>query len=263
MQPVVGQEGMDDSSRCIGPSATRPEDLMAYADGAAPPGVAEHVARCPSCSAQVAALALTQRWLQQVLYRLDCPSPQQLGDYELDLVAPETRTRIAQHVLDCPRCTAELAGLRAFLAVDDALLGAPDADLVGRSALDRLAGQLRRVVATLVAPPQPAYAGLRGAAPPDVLTYRAGAVTITLSIGRAARRDRVSLMGLVVREDTETDEGAGGLARLAGAGGDASTAEVDDLGNFVFESVPAGVYRLELDPADPAGEAVVIERLEL
>ena len=50
-------------------------------------------------------------------------------------VAPEERTVIARHVLDCLRCTAELRSLRAFLSGDELLEVAPQGLLAGINAI--------------------------------------------------------------------------------------------------------------------------------
>jgi anti-sigma factor RsiW len=93
---------------CIDPCALAPGDLMAYADGDARAHVAAHVARCPACAAEAAALRRASRRLAQALLRFTCPSPQTLGQYHLDLLSPEARTRIAAHALECHHCAAEL-----------------------------------------------------------------------------------------------------------------------------------------------------------
>ena len=65
-------------------------------------------------------LASFEGWLARALYRFDCPDAHVLGEYDLDLLAPEQRTAIAAHVVDCLHCTSELAQLREFLATADA-----------------------------------------------------------------------------------------------------------------------------------------------
>ena len=52
--------------------------------------------------------------LRQSLYRFDCPDAHTLGEYELDLLEPVERTRVAAHALDCGECTSELTVLRAL-----------------------------------------------------------------------------------------------------------------------------------------------------
>ncbi len=230
---------------CMRPGAVTREEILAYVDGDAPEHVAEHVRRCPACRAEAGRLAELQGRLRQALYRFDCPDPHALGEYALEILDPRQRAQVAAHVIACPHCTAELQTLRTFLAIEPE----PPAGLVER---------LRRVVATLVAPPTaPAYAGLRGSAAPGAQTYRGGDVTITLSTARGTRR--LLLAGLVTRDRGGPETVAGGEATLAS--GDVSRRErIDDLGNFTFDAVAPGRYRLEVRLAD---QVLVIEELQV
>jgi anti-sigma factor RsiW len=209
------------------PGAVTREEILAYVDGDAPEHVAEHVRRCPACRAEAGRLAELQGRLRQALYRFDCPDPHALGEYALEILDPRQRAQVAAHVIACPHCTAELQTLRTFLAIEPE----PPAGLVER---------LRRVVATLVAPPTaPAYAGLRG------------------STARGTRR--LLLAGLVTRDRGGPETVAGGEATLAS--GDVSRRErIDDLGNFTFDAVAPGRYRLEVRLAD---QVLVIEELQV
>jgi hypothetical protein len=89
---------------------------MAYVDGDAPASVTAHVRGCPACAATAADLAWTQLRLRHAVARAGCPEPETLGEYELDLLAPGDRERVARHVRACARCDADLRLLRAFLA---------------------------------------------------------------------------------------------------------------------------------------------------
>ena len=101
---------------CISPGAVAPNDWIAYLHENATPSVAAHIRACPYCLAKVQSLAELQRSLQSILRRFDCPSPQQIGEYALGVSAPEQRDQLAAHLVDCPRCTAELVSMRAFFA---------------------------------------------------------------------------------------------------------------------------------------------------
>ncbi len=139
---------------CIDPQTVTPDSLLMYLDGEAPAEVSQHVAACPACAAEAASLNRLQEQLGAALFRFDCPPSQVLGEYAIDLVTPEDRTSVAQHVVDCPRCTSELRSMREFLVADDLLLPARSGVVAG----------LRRIVASLF-PPAPALApavALRG-----------------------------------------------------------------------------------------------------
>ena len=89
--------------------------------------------------------------LGRLLFRFDCPAPQVLGEYQLDVLDAEERLRVAQHAAECEECTAELTELRAFLAVDPP---------VPETFFERA----RRVLATLSTPaPELVLHSLRGA----------------------------------------------------------------------------------------------------
>jgi anti-sigma factor RsiW len=224
---------------CIDPGAATPEDLLAYADGDAPPTIVEHIRACPACAAVAAGYAATQRRLRRSLYRFDCPSPQELGDYELGLLPPTERTRVAAHVVACPPCADELRTLRDFLASEPAELTRP------------AAGTLRRLVATLLAPaPGTAYAGLRGADDATAQTYQAGGVTIALDTQFDPRRGRGALAGLLWHEDPAAADLAGAAATLLAPDGATRTTALDDVGNFAFDDLAPGRYQVEVTLGD-------------
>jgi hypothetical protein len=224
------------------------EDLVAYVAGEAPPFVANHLRACPQCSADARDYARAERRLRLILDRVACPDPQRLGEYELGLLDGEERWTIAGHIAECRRCADELRALRGFLA-DDPL---PASSLAERA---------RRIVAALLAPsPDLAYGGLRGAGETPTRTFRADDVTITIGPGPAARRGRASLDGLVIGDQGDVDQFAGREARLVPASGLPIVALVDDLGSFLIEDVPPGVYRLELDLSD---RLIVVDEVPL
>jgi hypothetical protein len=230
--------------------AITPEDLVAFVDGEASGPVGEAIRSNPALRAAADAYAETQRRLQQRLYRFACPSPLVLGEYDLGLLAPAERTRIAAHVVDCPRCAAELRMLRDFLAAED------EAPPVG--AIERM----RRIVATLLPPPPllSPHASLRGAADTTTRTYQAGDVTITLDLGAPVRRGRTSLVGLIWREGDNPETIAGSAVSLVRGDGATATTAIDDVGNFAFDEISPGTYQLEVTLGD---DSIIIEGLSI
>lgn len=59
------------------------------------------------------------RHLIEYLHRWDCPTPDALGDFYLDLADAETRSVITQHIELCIRCRQELETLKVFLDSKD------------------------------------------------------------------------------------------------------------------------------------------------
>jgi anti-sigma factor RsiW len=231
--------------------AVSPDDLIAFIDGEAPADVIAHIQHCPICAKEASEYKGTQTSLTKHLYRFDCPSPNALGDYELGMLQAEARTAIGSHVVACPRCADELAQLRAYLHFDTA----PPLGMVER---------VRRVIATLLSPPAtPALAGLRGAGDSPVQTYDADGITITLGPGSAARPrpGHTSLSGLLFGEPvTAPDAIAGAAVTLVDESDQPHTTTLDDLGNFTFDDLAAGTYRLEVTLGD---RVVVVEGLAL
>ena len=150
---------------CVSPPELADRDLLAYIDGEAEDRVLAHLEGCPHCRERARRLARLQDRLTARLYRFDCPSPGELGEYHLGTLSGDQAAALAQHLDGCPRCAGEVAQLGGFL--DDM---APDLEL---GSLERARERVRVLIAHLVsgglgssflAQPAlaPAYAGLRG-----------------------------------------------------------------------------------------------------
>jgi hypothetical protein len=184
-----------------------------------------------------------ERALRRALYRFDCPDAQTLGDYQLELLEPEERTRVAAHARDCDDCRDELQTLRTFLALPTAVADPPLA-------------RLRRFVAKAFTPaPGLAYSALRGADGDSTRVFEADDVTV--SVGRATSG---SLLGLVVAAAHSPDALEGHEVRLLPRDGAPLLTHLDDFGNFEFSEVKAGRYALEVDLPDGI---LVIEELRV
>jgi|SRR5919204_5575279 hypothetical protein len=113
----------------------------------------------------------------------------------------------------------------------------------------------RRLVATLL-PPATSAAAARGAADPRVLIYAAGAASISISIFGGP--PSYTLEGLVRSTGKAIAALAAGPARLRKPEGAVDTVAIDELGNFGFDALAAGVYELELRLGD---DVLVVEEL--
>ena len=100
---------------CIAPPELSDAQLWTYVDGESPPPVLAHLARCQHCYARAMHLARLSGRLKLNLYRLSCPTPIELGDYQLGMLEPVQAGRIARHLDDCPLCSAEIARLSTYL----------------------------------------------------------------------------------------------------------------------------------------------------
>lgn len=210
------------------------DQVLAYVDGDASPEAALHIQGCADCRALARDYGATQRRLRGILSRFACPSPNALGEYELGIATAEPRHQLAAHVSECSRCQEELRALRALLRED---LVAPS---------ERPLERLRRMVATLVAPPAAAFAALRGGES-ESRTYRADDVMITVGPGPILTSNQpLSLAGLIWRDTGDPSEVVAGSVRLVQADGTEEAAEIDDLGGFAFDRVRPGIYELRI-----------------
>jgi hypothetical protein len=183
-------------------------------------------------------------WLQRSLYRFDCPDAHTLGEYQLELLEPEHRTRVAAHANECDGCRIELQTLRSYLSTPSDV---PEPTFE----------KVRRVVARLFSPaPGLAYAALRGTTESDARVYLVDDVTITVGPGKSSG----TLLGLVMVGDAPADTLAGHEVRLVPSAGSPTRGRLDDLGNFEIEGLSPGAYVLEVDLP---GSLVIVEELQV
>lgn len=170
-----------------------------------------------------------EHWLRAQLQRVDCPSPQALGEFHLDLLPDEAAQQIAAHLDDCARCRAEVSDLRAFLTVERAPGATQDA-APERPTPDAPCRRLPRpgeIIARLLPPtPTPALA-LRGDTRGPVVVE---ADSITLFLEQDAASDPPALQGQVVADDITPWIGA--LVQVHYADMLQASAVVDDAGSF-------------------------------
>jgi anti-sigma factor RsiW len=236
---------------CVLPPKPADDELLAYLDGEADPGVTAHLERCPYCRKRAEGLARQQARLLRQLYRVACPSPHELGEYHIGHLSSTRAAEVAQHLTSCPHCTRELAQLDAFLAE-----GAPTRE---PGALDRVAQRIRVVVARLISStaggprPAPALAGVRGETQ-GPLVYQAEGAQLLLEIqADAGHPEQRVILGLV--SGLATFEGW--VVHLWAADGEVASTPLDELGNFVFDGLEPGRYEMILN--GPAQEIHVQE----
>jgi hypothetical protein len=170
--------------------------------------------------------------LRQKLYRFDCPSAHQLGEYAIDMVGSAERVAIAQHALDCHECAAELGVLRDYMASESPVV-------------ESLAARARRVVAQLFSPPATGGAfalGLRGSDTTASTIFRVEDVSVSLIQGPGEGE----LTGMVARDITGPETLVGAEIYLVNADGARQVATVGPAGDFGIAALPAGAYELEL-----------------
>jgi len=238
---------------CSFPPPPSDDQLSAALDGDAAPDVYDHVERCPACAARLRRAREAEGKLVNVLYRADCPTSQQLGDYHWGLLGQSSERYIARHLELCALCKAEVEELGVFLTADAEV---PAAAPVAAPELQRPA---RRRWAELVAQLVPRTPGLalRGAAGGPIMA-EAGGTTLVVDV-QPADGSAVTVIGQVVSDDPERWNGA--LVELRRAGALLAAAGVDDLGSFSFANIEPGAATLRVTPEH--GVAIVLPDVAL
>lgn len=223
---------------CAYPSELTDGDLLAYLDGEASTKVATHAEQCPHCRERAQNLARLQGRLTAELYRIACPSPEELGEYQLKVLPRDHAAAVAGHLDGCPHCSREIAQLQDYLGEL-----APDLEF---SPLERV----KVLVAQLVGGGEgwgrspalaPAYAGLRGAEAGPRL-YQAGEAQIAIEIQDDAQNPgRKMVLGLITGIDTRDLVG-----RLWQAGQLVAEVPVDELGNLIIANLAPASFELIL-----------------
>ncbi|HEU5089153.1 MAG TPA: hypothetical protein VFT99_16970, partial [Roseiflexaceae bacterium] len=171
------------------------DTLSAVIDGLVDDETSAHLAQCPGCRARLEAARAIEHSLHTRLYRLDCPSSQELADYHLGFVAvtdPIRDRAIIRHLETCSSCAAEIETLRAFLADAPAAVSAPQpAPQPQRSSIGEVFARLL---------PRAPQMALRGAVS---ATISAEIDDLTLIFEPQAGPHGLTLHGQVLALDTE------------------------------------------------------------
>lgn len=224
---------------CRFPPSLTSDQLSAVLDGLTEPDIQAHLERCPACASRLAAAQQFEQQLSQQLYRWDCPSPQRLGDYHFGRLSVEEAAQVTRHIKQCIGCDEELAGLRAFVEVEQRADDQPVERAPRRP--ERL--RLREIIARLL-PQAPALA-LRGSAA-GPLTAEAGDIRLLLDVKPA--KGGVLLDGTLMAPDQAPWNGA--LVHLRRAGAVLQLATVDDLGGFRCEAFAPGLTDIRITSAE-------------
>jgi hypothetical protein len=222
-------------TRCTEPALIKEGDLTAYVEGEADERVRAHVGRCPACADRVARLRQTSQALLTLMYRASCPAPEVLGQYQLDLLPPNERLRVAAHVRTCPHCTRELDELEQ------------EEDSLTQMVLHAIRGAVRVVEGALVAP-RLRPVGVRGEEAGQY-TFRGAGLDVLVGFQPTVSGKRKgTLVGAVVQVEAVAD----GRAWLFQEGERPRSSLVDGLGTFTFEGIAPGEYDLALEVEEEA-----------
>jgi hypothetical protein len=248
---------------CSQPGIIQDEELLAMLAGdPVRPVVQQHLSQCLRCSTRLAEYRELEHSLLQKLYRWDCPSNQILGEFQLGLLAREQAASVQAHLARCVLCSAEVASLATFLANDPVRVeraalspSSQSNHSSAKQAVQRLvedlreqaAGQMRRIIATLV-PQQTRLSYQRQvAASAWPRRYTAEDFSISLQVERSLGHDKgVQVIGFVIRKGAALESLQGVKVVLTSPANTTTTQTIDDLGNFIFPAVQPGIYTLEL-----------------
>lgn len=252
---------------CLSDIAPSEEDLIAFAlnDQPLPAAEQEHLAHCERCQRRLEELRSATASLVARLYRSQCPDALSLSYYSTGGLSDERRIAIANHLLDCPLCMAEVEEAREYLREQPIDMPAPSF---------RPHALVRRIFATRVARPQMQFV-LRSDAQETAWPrqYKAEAVDLSLHLSRTSSGEHM-LLGILTSNDPSED-----VEALEGIEAELYTAplhftgnghgprqtpflltQVDDMGNIVFKPVPQGEYVMILRLP---GREVIIEGLSV
>jgi hypothetical protein len=222
--------------KCNHPPPLTPDQLSDAIDGKADAAILAHLSDCPFCEQRLAMAQQAEEGLSSRLFRWDCPTSQQIGDYDQGLLAEAESASVASHIRQCARCTQELAELRLFMATADR----PPAEAPKPAAIRR--PSLSEVIAQLL--PRSLAPALRGDTPPPLMAKAEG-VTILLDV-QPAEGDQLAIQGQLAAENQ--DDWTDALITVRQAGVLKATAAVDDLGGFSVAGLPAGPTEFRITP---------------
>lgn len=235
---------------CIAPNEIKEGDLLAYLEGHASATVADHIARCPACAAEVSALRSAATMLIAALDRAACPDLDDLLLYQADLLPRAERQRLHRHIQDCVHCQQELLQL-----VD------PPAAPVSPPVVERIAEAGRRILTGLLQPAGPAPAlALRGHAPRQY-TYQAGDYQLILAVlPPLVDEDVWQLEGQLIGYDAASFADTAITVSMQQAGVVVLQDMLDEFGFFAGDQLSSGTYILQIDLPDAQ---ILIEDLSI
>jgi hypothetical protein len=254
------------AEECNWPVALDDLALIAAIDGEAGPDVMAHLRDCPSCSERAQVFEDMQGLLRKQLFRMFCPTSEELATYQQGLLKGGQQAFITEHLKECPHCTREYNLLEQISR--ETLPGrSPPAsnERTAHAHNGAAPSKLRQIAAKLLAPPlKPlagAYGALRGPSQASQYAYHAENVQLTLGVQRVvSRADRRVIHGALEIDDELYDVLSGATAQLSDNETLIRTAELDELGNFVLDDLAPGTYQLAVRLPD---REVIVEALSL
>jgi hypothetical protein len=218
--------------RCIASRELDEKDLLLYLDSLADHATVSHLEQCTYCHERAETLAHLQERVKTCIYRINCPTSIELGEYHLHMLPAPQRLVIAQHLRECHHCAREIAQLESFMGQP---LPTPQGGWYAQTRL--LVARLAGLGLGSENRPSPA---LRGEGRPP-MTLEADGIAIVLDV-QATGIGRLTIFGQLAAADQDLWTDASVEFRQDGQL--ESMTVVDDLGTFHFKDVLPGQKEL-------------------
>lgn len=222
-------------NQCIQPGSIQDWELDAYADGMPIDRIGQHLRQCSYCADRLRHLRQSDHRLGAVLFRLNCPSADEIRALRWNQLSPTRAALVRQHLATCTIC-----------AHDAATYDGPPA---GKSKEE--AGWLERAISVLVArlspltlAPRPA---LRGETAMDMI-YEVQEMGWEITLTSLMETRGYSLAGQIL--GPATAELARTRVTLLADNHLVQEVEPDATGWFEFHGLATGEYDLWLEFVD-------------
>lgn len=226
--------------------------VTAAIDGEITPEIERLLAEDVEFAEEVRSARRFESKLKSALFRWDCPTPQQLGDYHLQLVSQADAAQIKTHVVHCIYCQAELRELIGFLAQDQPVTSAPKTEKTNWG-LPRFGEILAQLLSPL---PQTSAVGLRGA---DDGPKMLQADDITIFIETEQENDQFLLKGQLAAD--QLDEWYGAMVQVVQVDAIQAVTVIDDEGTFQFALNNSDPINIRI--ANSSGKTILIQDFSL
>jgi hypothetical protein len=234
---------MIDIIGCVNPDTVIETDYLASINKDERPEFKLHLKDCAYCQTEVEAYrkfdSLMHKNFRFIVSsnRTLCIETQKLGEYALDLLHGIEERNVTYHLAVCSFCQEEYESLKNWLPEKELTPTLPKSTPTKPSWL-----LLPRVIARIIGTNQPqsgaALVGVRGSGDRGPQIFQAEEVQLTIMVQPAgSRRSDLLVEGLVQRLNTELKDLEGAEVRLLKDSILLGTEVIDDIGNFVFESV--------------------------